>query len=185
MTAAVWLLSSLIPLSAWAQTREAPPVPPGPLTLDQVLSLAEPRSEAVSIATAGVQRAEADEIRARSGLRPQLSASASYDRALASEFDGVFDSEHHGRPVARRSHSTRRRGSTRVWLKSSGRSTAVPSAAAGSSDRPAAADSRICRSAGRTPGVRRSRFLRTSTRAVATARRSRWRRLDTSRRSWA
>ena len=92
MTAAVWLLSSLIPLSAWAQTREAPPVPPGPLTLDQVLALAEPRSEAVSIATAGVQRAEADEIRARSGLRPQLSASASYDRALASEFDGVFDS---------------------------------------------------------------------------------------------
>jgi outer membrane protein TolC len=38
-----------------------------------------------------VRRAEADQIRARSGELPQLSASASYDRALASEFDGVFD----------------------------------------------------------------------------------------------
>jgi outer membrane protein TolC len=101
MTAAVWLLSSvLIPASAGAQapapaptqTQQAlPPIPPGPLTLDQVLSLAEPRSEAVSIAVAGVRRAEGDQVRAQSGLRPQLSAAASYDRALASEFDGVFD----------------------------------------------------------------------------------------------
>ncbi len=30
-------------------------------------------------------------MRARSGLYPQLSASAAYDRSLASEFDGVFD----------------------------------------------------------------------------------------------
>jgi outer membrane protein len=101
MTAAVWLLSSvLIPVSAWAQaqapaptqTQQAPPpIPPGPLTLDQVLSLAEPRSEAVSIAVAAVRRAEGDQVRAQSGLRPQLSAAASYDRALASEFDNVFD----------------------------------------------------------------------------------------------
>jgi outer membrane protein TolC len=91
MTAAVWLLSSFIPLAAWAQTRETTSVPSGPLTLDQVLALAEPKSEAVSIAIAGVQRAEADQVRARSGLRPQLSAAASYDRALASEFDNVFD----------------------------------------------------------------------------------------------
>ena len=101
MTAAVWLLSSvLIPVSAWAQAQAPtpaqtqpapPPIPPGPLTLDQVLSLAEPRSEAVSIAVAAVRRAEGDQVRAQSGLRPQLSAAASYDRALASEFDGVFD----------------------------------------------------------------------------------------------
>jgi outer membrane protein len=106
MTAAVWLLSSvLVPVSALAQaqapaatptpastqTTELPPIPPGPLTLDQVLSLAEPRSEAVSIAVAAVRRAEGDQVRAQSGLRPQLSAAASYDRALASEFDGVFD----------------------------------------------------------------------------------------------
>ena len=102
MAAVVWLLSSvLIPVSAWAQAQPPtptqsqqapPPIPPGPLTLDQVLSLAEPRSEAVSIAVAAVRRAEGDQVRAQSGLRPQLSAAASYDRALASEFEGVFDS---------------------------------------------------------------------------------------------
>ncbi len=86
-TAAVWLLASFLPAPAWAQ----PAVPQGPLTLDQVLALAEPRSEAVQIAIANVRRAEADQLRARSGLRPQVSAAASYDRALASEFDGVFD----------------------------------------------------------------------------------------------
>ena len=106
MTAAVWLLSSvLIPVSVWAQPQAPaptqsqpapPPIPPGPLTLDQVLSLAEPRSEAVSIAVAAVRRAEGDQVRAQSGLRPQLSAAASYDRALASEFEGVFDNVNTG-----------------------------------------------------------------------------------------
>ena len=90
-TAAVWLLPLLIPDSAGAQAREANAVPPGALTLEQVLALAEPKSEAVSIAAADVRRAEADQIRARSGLHPQLSAAASYDRSLASEFDNVFD----------------------------------------------------------------------------------------------
>jgi outer membrane protein len=91
MTAVVWLLSCCLPVSVSAQTREAASIPPGPLTLDQMLSLAEPKSELLSIAVAAVRRAEADQIRARSGLRPQLSAAASYDRALASEFDAVFD----------------------------------------------------------------------------------------------
>ena len=93
MMAAVWLLSLVIPLSARAQTREAAALPPGPLTLEQVLSLAEPRSEGISIAQAAVRRAEADQIRARSGLLPQLSAAASYDRSLASEFDNVFTTD--------------------------------------------------------------------------------------------
>jgi outer membrane protein TolC len=87
----VGLLCIAAPPSPRAQTREAPPVPTGPLTLDQVLALAEPRSESVSIAIAAVDRAEAERLRADSALRPQLSASASYDRALASEFEGVFD----------------------------------------------------------------------------------------------
>jgi outer membrane protein TolC len=90
-TAAVWLLPLLNPAAAGAQTRDASAVPQGPLTLEQVLALAEPKSEAVSIAVAGVRRAEADQLRARSGLRPQLSAAASYDRSLASEFDNVFN----------------------------------------------------------------------------------------------
>jgi outer membrane protein len=75
--------------AAYAQTPTA--VPPGPLTLEQVLALAEPRSEGVAIAQQGVRRAEGEQIRARSSELPQLSMTASYDRALASEFEGVFD----------------------------------------------------------------------------------------------
>jgi len=74
--------------AAYAQTAA---VPPGPLTLEQVLALAEPKSETVAIAQAGIRRAEGEQIRARSGELPQLSVTASYDRALASEFEGVFD----------------------------------------------------------------------------------------------
>jgi len=76
----------LLPLSAFAQAPLA-----GPLTLEQVLELAEARSETVAIAQAGIRRAEGEEIRARSGLFPQLNVSVSYDRSLASEFEGLFD----------------------------------------------------------------------------------------------
>src|ERR1043166_8580321 len=69
-----------------------PSLPAGPLTLEQVIDLAEARSESIAIARAGVRRSEGDTVRARSGLFPQLSASASYDRALASEFEGLFTS---------------------------------------------------------------------------------------------
>ena len=72
---------------------QAPAVPVGPLTLEQVLEIAESRSEAIALAEAGVRRAEGERTRARSGLYPQLSASASYDRSLASEFEGVFDNQ--------------------------------------------------------------------------------------------
>src|SRR5688572_7790270 len=72
---------------------QAPAVPVGPLTLEQVLELAEARSETIAFAEAGVRRAEGERTRARSGLYPQLSASASYDRSLASEFEGVFDNQ--------------------------------------------------------------------------------------------
>jgi outer membrane protein TolC len=71
-------------------------VPGGPLTLEQVLALAETRSETIAISRAGVQRAEGERTRARSGLYPQLAASAAYDRALTSEFEGVFDSADFG-----------------------------------------------------------------------------------------
>jgi outer membrane protein TolC len=99
MTAVVWLSSSFTPLAAAAQTREAAAIPPGPLTLEQVLALAEPKSEAVSIAMEGIRRAEADQIRARSGLLPQMSVAASYDRSLASEFDDVFTTGGTGGPA--------------------------------------------------------------------------------------
>ena len=77
--------------AARAQAPQAPVVPQGPLTLEQVLAVAEARSEAVGIAQVGVARTEGDAVRARSAERPQLSAAASYDRSLANEFQGVFD----------------------------------------------------------------------------------------------
>ena len=61
------------------------------LTLDEALALAEPKSEQVIIAEAAVSRAESQQQRVRSEWLPQLSASAAYDRALASEFSGIFD----------------------------------------------------------------------------------------------
>lgn len=64
---------------------------PRPLSLDEALELAAAHSERMAIARAGVDRAGGGERRARSGLFPQLAASASYDRALASEFSGLFD----------------------------------------------------------------------------------------------
>ncbi len=75
-----------------AAAQAPPPIPPGPLSLEQVLELSEARSEGMMIARAGVQRSEGARVQARSGQLPQLSASASYDRALASEFSGVFGS---------------------------------------------------------------------------------------------
>src|SRR5207253_546140 len=76
---------------ASAQQSPPPPPPSGPLTLEQVLEIAATRSESIGIAQAGIRRAAGDEVRARSELFPQLSASAGYDRALASEFSGLFD----------------------------------------------------------------------------------------------
>ena len=70
-----------------AQPAGAPRV----LTLDEALALAEPKSEQVTIAEAAVSRAESQQQRVRSEWLPQLSASAAYDRALASEFSGIFD----------------------------------------------------------------------------------------------
>jgi outer membrane protein TolC len=68
------------------------------LTLDDALALAEARSERMAIARAGVQRAEGEQTRAASDLFPHLSAFASYDRALASEFSGLFQNS--GQPCA-------------------------------------------------------------------------------------
>ena len=79
---------------AGTQAGATPQAQPAPrvMSLDDVLALAGETSEQVTIAQAGVTRAESQERRARSEWLPQLSASASYDRALASEFEGLFDS---------------------------------------------------------------------------------------------
>ncbi len=91
-------LTLLLAASARAQSTPPPepaqsqPPAPRPLSLDQALELAQDRSEQVTIAKAGVDRANGQRALARSNLFPQLSATASYNRALASEFSGIFDS---------------------------------------------------------------------------------------------
>ena len=68
-------------------------IPTRALTLDDVINLAEARSEQMAIARFGVDRAVAGEQRARSERLPQLGAGASYDRTLRSEFSGLFSGD--------------------------------------------------------------------------------------------
>ena len=63
----------------------------GPLGLQQALEIAEAKSEALALARVALTRNDGDFVRAKSGRRPQLSGTASYDRSLANEFQGVFD----------------------------------------------------------------------------------------------
>jgi outer membrane protein len=62
---------------------------PRALTLDEALRLAEDASEPIAIARAGLTRARGEMLRARSERLPQVFGSASYTRALASEFEGI------------------------------------------------------------------------------------------------
>lgn len=84
------LCAVILPAPAGAQQPAPTAVPSGPLSLEQVLDMAAGRSEGIGIAEAGVRRALGDQTRARSGLFPQLTLSAGYDRALASEFSDIF-----------------------------------------------------------------------------------------------
>ena len=92
--AVLCVFATLTATRAGAQVPDG--VPAGPLTLEQALALAEVRSESIGISREGLQRAEGERVRARSGLFPQLSASATYDRALASEFSGLFNNQTFG-----------------------------------------------------------------------------------------
>ena len=65
------------------------PVPPRAISLDEAVRTAEAQSEAIRIARAGVQRAEGQQYQARSLRLPQLGASASYTRTLASQFSSA------------------------------------------------------------------------------------------------
>jgi len=89
-------LLAILAGAARAQSPQPLVVPSGPLTLEQVLAIAEARSEPVGIAQVAVARTEGDVVRARANERPQLSATASYDRSLANEFQGVFDNVNFG-----------------------------------------------------------------------------------------
>ncbi len=65
---------------------------PRALTLEDALRLAETHSESLVIADAGTARARADLKRTNSQRYPQISFAGGYDRTLASEFSGIFDS---------------------------------------------------------------------------------------------
>jgi outer membrane protein len=73
----------------WAGTLGAQTPQPRPLTLGEALGIAASASEQVEIARAGVTRARGDVMRAQSARLPQLNGSASYSRALASQFEGL------------------------------------------------------------------------------------------------
>ena len=87
LAAGLFLVACAMPCSVAAQAPEARP----PLTLAAALEIAEARSESVALAQTALVRNEGDYVRAKSGRRPQLSGSATYERSLANEFQGVFD----------------------------------------------------------------------------------------------
>lgn len=62
---------------------------PRPLSLAEALRLASSASEQVEIARAGVTRARGNLVQARAARLPQVGGSASYSRALASQFEGL------------------------------------------------------------------------------------------------
>jgi outer membrane protein TolC len=80
--AAALLLAAGMATTAAAQT---------PLTLADALRLAIEHSETVAIARTAETRADADRARATSQKLPQVNASASYSRTLASEFSRALD----------------------------------------------------------------------------------------------
>jgi outer membrane protein TolC len=61
------------------------------LSLDDALALASATSEQVEVARAGMRRADANVRRTESQGLPQINGSASYQRALANQFQGVTD----------------------------------------------------------------------------------------------
>ncbi len=62
------------------------------LTFDQAIDRVAGTSENITIASAGLARADAGVRQAHSARLPQLIGAASYDRTLKSEFSGLFDS---------------------------------------------------------------------------------------------
>jgi outer membrane protein TolC len=64
--------------------------PPQVFTLDRVIDIAIESSELIRAGEADLEQTEGERRRARSGLFPQLTASAGYQRTLATEFSSLF-----------------------------------------------------------------------------------------------
>jgi outer membrane protein len=75
---------AMLPVTAQAQQGRQ-------LSLDEALRMAESQSEAVRIAQAGVHRARGLQMQARSQYLPQVGASLTYSRTLASQFEALAD----------------------------------------------------------------------------------------------
>jgi outer membrane protein len=86
------LLAALLgaaPLVAQETPAQATAAGARPLSLDEALGLAESSSEQLAISRAGITRSRGQQLQARSSRYPQVSGTASYTRALASEFESV------------------------------------------------------------------------------------------------
>ena len=91
MRSAVSLSMLLLALAAPAAAQQATHASAQPLSIEQALDLAERASESVGLARSGLAQAQGERQRARSGYYPQLTGSASYTRALRSQFSGLQD----------------------------------------------------------------------------------------------
>lgn len=91
--AALALILLALPFAAHAQqpARATTTTGPATLSLAEALRIAEQKSEAVRIAAAGVQRARGQQRQAGSQRLPQLDATASYTRALQSQFQAISE----------------------------------------------------------------------------------------------
>ncbi len=86
------VFAALVFVATAMRAQVAPPpsgLQTGAISLDEAVRRAEAQSEAIRIARAGVQRAEGQQYQARSLRLPQLGASASYTRTLASQFSSA------------------------------------------------------------------------------------------------
>ena len=72
---------------------------PQPISLDDAVRIAQDRSQVVRIANNAIMRAKGGQYQARSGLFPQLNASANYTRTLASQFASAFSSSKPSAPA--------------------------------------------------------------------------------------
>ncbi|MEO9226346.1 MAG: TolC family protein [Gemmatimonadaceae bacterium] len=76
-----------------SMSRDSAGAPPAqPVSLDDAVRMAAAKSEVVRIANNAILRARGSQYQARSGLFPQLNASANYTRTLASQFASAFSS---------------------------------------------------------------------------------------------
>ncbi|HEX8695011.1 MAG TPA: TolC family protein [Longimicrobium sp.] len=92
LSGAAALLAALLcaPLAAQAVPGQPASAAAGrPLSLEEALRIAEDASDQIVISRAGITRARGEQLRARSERLPQLTGTASYTRALASEFEGI------------------------------------------------------------------------------------------------